>query len=266
MKVGLFDSGVGGLSVLKKLITHFPGNTYVYFADTLRAPFGTKPDAAIISIVADAISFLESKHVDVIVAACNTADSLIKEYKLDTPVDYVGIIDRVPEMVRGKKVAVMATEATVRTGVYAKLLKGLEIYQKAAQLLVSAVESEPGSEKIINAIIKHYLLPIKRWKPDEIVLGCTHFPLVSKFISSFIPNARLIDPADGIVQKLSKMKHGKGKGMIEFYVSGDVGDFERKVRRFGIGKIMPMTFQKVKVEEGIAVEEDSGNIWAIRSG
>ncbi len=266
MKVGLFDSGVGGLSVLKKLILNYPGDSYVYIADTLRAPFGTKPDHALVSTVNDFFSFLEYKRVDVVVAACNTVDSVIKRYDLELKLPYIGIIDRVEEMVRGRKIAVMATEATVRSGVYGEILKGLEVYQKAAQLLVSAVESEPGSEKIIGAIVKHYALPIKRWKPDELILGCTHFPLVLPYIKSFMPNVRIIDPADGIVEKLRNMRHGSGRGFVEFYVTGDVEDFERKVRRLGIGKLVPMSFKRITLSEGISFEESGNNIWAVRGG
>ena len=266
MKVGLFDSGIGGLSVLSKLLRNFPGDRYVYVADTLRAPFGTKPEDVLFGIMRDIMTFLQAKGVDVIVAACNTMDSMVKRFGFNFQVPYVGIVDRVAEMARGKRIAVMATEATTRSGIFEEILNGAQVYQKSAQLLVSAIESEPGSEKILKALVRHYTIPIKRWGPDELVLGCTHFPLVKRHISSLLPRVRIIDPADGIVENLRKFRHGRGRGIVEFYVSGNLESFERKVRRFGIHKMAFLTFNKVEFGEGIGFEEAGGGIGTVWGG
>ncbi len=267
MKVGMFDSGIGGLTVLKKLLNSFSGNRYIYVADTLRAPFGTKPESTLVHIANDILSFLEVKNTDIVVAACNTMDSVIRKYHLKPNGKYIGIVDKVPKMVSGKKIAVLATEATVKSGIYEKVLKGKEVFQKSAQLLVSAVENEPGSPKILKAILNHYLTPIKRWKADEVILGCTHFPLLSNYLNRFLSGIRIIDPADGIVEELKKYHHNYvRKNFVEFYITGDVDDFERKVKRLGFHKLAVLSFNKLLFGEGIQVEKNRDNIRTFGSG
>ena len=200
MKVGMFDSGVGGLAVLEILRKKSPGWDFVYLADTSRAPFGIKSEEELIFIVEQDITFLLSRGVDIIVAACNTADSIVRKHSMKFPVPYFSLIESVGK-VEGKSI-VLSTEATAKMGVYSSELSEAEVM--GAQELVSVIESGVG----IREAVESYAQRLRDY--DNVVLGCTHFSLVSDVFRRF--GLGVIDPVENIAEKLEPFfEDGDGK-------------------------------------------------------
>ncbi len=233
MKIGLFDSGVGGLSVLKKLIIHMPTH-YVYVADTLRAPYGTKSKETIEEFSKQIIGFLYSKEVERIIAACNTSDTTMRKYRDSFRIPYHSIIEAGVNASKYQRVAVIATNTTVQSGVYKQELekRGKTVYQRPAQLFVSLVEEGLFYGHMVEAVTKFYLEPLRRYRIEELILGCTHFPFLSDVISHYLDGIRIIDPADELVRSLSYLRTGR-RPFVEFYVTGNVDEFERKIKKMG---------------------------------
>ena len=238
MKVGMFDSGVGGLAVLEALRKKSPGWDFVYLADTSRAPFGVKSEEKLISIVRQDVSFLISKGVDIIVAACNTADSIVKKHSMEFPVPYFSLIESVGS-VEGNSV-VLSTKATAIMGVYSSEFPGT--IQMEAQDLVGVVEDGEGIERAVEG----YAEKLKNY--DNVILGCTHFSLVSDVFRKFGLN--VIDPVENLAERLESLFED-GNGKIWVYVNGDPEVFEKKVEKFGVLKDAEVFYERVNLDEEV---------------
>ena len=238
MKVGMFDSGVGGLAVLEILRRKSPGWDFVYLADTSRAPFGTKSEEELGIIVRQDIFFLISKGVDMIVAACNTADSIVKKLSLEFPIPYISLIENIGG-VEGKSV-VLSTKATAKMGVYSSELSGSKTLE--AQDLVRVIEE--GEE--IERAVEDYANKVKSC--DNVILGCTHFSLVSDVFRKFGLN--VIDPVERVAESLETLFES-GNGKIWLYVNGNVETFRKKVERFGILKDAEVFYERVNLDEEV---------------
>ncbi len=247
MKVGLFDSGIGGLSVLGRLLESFPNWDYVYLADTFRSPFGTKSQKELERIVMEDLEFLIEEKVDLIVAACNTADSIMEDLP-KLPVPYIGIIESAVEAVNGNRIAVLATEATVKSEVYVKKLGNRETFQRAIQPLVAVVENNPRDFSTMDSMLQEALKEVRDWKPDEVILGCTHFSVISDRIGKFLRGVRIIDPAVEVTKRLRDI-NGSGSGKVLVYSTSDVEELKKKVNSMGIfGKVKPI-YRQVNLYE-----------------
>ncbi len=242
MKIGLFDSGIGGIAVLRKLIGRFPDFDYVYLADTKRAPFGTKDRERLVDIVEEDLEILKRLGSNVVVAACNTADSIVSRMNINMP--YISIIESGVEMVEGNRIGVLATDATVKLGSYAERLREKDIVQRSLQELVSIVEN--GMEEDIMRSYLKETLDEEILRCDEVILGCTHFSLVADIFRELLP--KVIDPVEKIVDKLEIYK-SSGSGKIEIYTTSDVLTFKEKVEKFGILKGTNPVYRKVEIRE-----------------
>ncbi|MGC8821021.1 MAG: glutamate racemase [Fervidobacterium sp.] len=233
MVIGLFDSGVGGLSVLKKLIDTLPAH-YIYVADTMRAPYGTKSRETIATFSREIIGFLMEKRVERIFAACNTSDSTLAQYRGYFKIPYHSIIQAGVNASKYERVAVIGTHTTVQSGIYKYELeaRGKKVAQRPAQLFVSLVEEGIFYGNMVEAIVKFYLEPFRRFKPDELILGCTHFPFLKDIIVRVMENVRIIDPADELVREISHLTVN-GRPFVEFYVTGNPYEFEKKLKKIG---------------------------------
>ncbi|HOK34413.1 MAG TPA: glutamate racemase [Fervidobacterium sp.] len=233
MTIGLFDSGVGGLSVLKKLIETLPAH-YIYVADTMRAPYGTKNRETIEVFSREIIGFLAEKKVERIFAACNTSDSALVRYRGTFKIPYHSIIEAGVNASKYDRVAVIGTHMTVQSGLYKQELeaRGKKVSQRPTQLFVSIVEEGIFYGNMVEAVVKFYLEPFRKFKPQELILGCTHFPFLKDIIARLMDNVRIIDPADEIVREVSHLV-GSGRSFVEFYVTGDPEEFERKLKKIG---------------------------------
>ncbi|HPD00823.1 MAG TPA: glutamate racemase [Acetivibrio sp.] len=241
--IGVFDSGLGGLTVLKEIRNLLPTESIVYFGDSGRAPYGTKSKETVIKYTFQNIRFLLNQDIKMIVIACNTASACsidLVKHSFDIPVIEVvgpGAVSAVRETVN-KKVGVIGTVATVNSGVYEKAISRLdpsiEIFQKACPMFVPLVEEGWWENDIAQRIAEEYLLSLKEKGIDSLVLGCTHYPLLHKTISKVMgEGVRLVSSAlevakvvKEVINKNNAARDEKIGPVYRFYTSDSVEKFE----------------------------------------
>jgi len=216
LPIGIFDSGVGGLTVLKAIRETLPNEDLIYLGDTARLPYGTKSDASIERYAVQATAKLKQHNIKILVVACNTASaaaiSALKKYM--SPIPVIGVIEPGVEAALSIKSAnsflVLATEATVRLGAYSKAIKNLKsnarVREQSCEILVSLAEEGWTSGQIAELTVRQYLLEAEMdsFKADSIILGCTHFPLLRETISGIASSAVVIDSAITTAKVVSK--------------------------------------------------------------
>lgn len=246
--IGIFDSGVGGLTVAAAIRKFLPNESFVYFGDTQHAPYGDKSEETIKRYSEEITRFLISQNCKAIVIACNTASALaynyLKENHPDIPI--INVVDPVVAHVGSKinnKVGIIATRATTKSAIYRKKLRRmnpkLHIAAVATPLLVTIVEEGFTNTKISSAAIEAYLGSKKFADVTTIILGCTHFPLLQKEIESFFGGrAEVVDSPELVAHhlKLELQKSGlisqQGPGEYVFYVSEKTDAFARTAKMF----------------------------------
>lgn len=214
MKIGVFDSGIGGLTVLKRLIDKYPNNEYIYYGDTKNIPYGDKTIEELKALASNIVEFLISKNVDMIVIACGTVSSNLSDYlKEKYSVKIVDIISPVINYLNNseyEKIGVIATNATINSKVFSKSLNK-DIKEVACPMFVPIIESNNLSE--LENSFNTYLNDLK--DRDIIVLGCTHYPIIKDEISDYLGNnIKLLDMAE-CISDLTNV----GKASIELYFS-----------------------------------------------
>lgn len=243
--IGVFDSGLGGLTVFKEITERLPGESVIYFGDSGRAPYGTKSKETVIKYTLQDIRFLMNHDLKLMVIACNTMSAYGYETarkNLDIPVVEVigaGAVTAVSET-RNRKIGVIGTPATISSGAYQKAINKLdhniEIYQKACPLFVPLVEEgrEWWENDIAMRIAEEYLMPLKQTDVDTLVLGCTHYPLLQKTISAVMgEDVRLVSSALEVARVVEKTisdnnmkRDGRFKPVYRYYTSDSVEKFE----------------------------------------
>ncbi len=190
--IGVFDSGVGGLTVVRELMALLPGEDIVYFGDTARVPYGTKSAETVVRFAREDLDFLRSRDVKLIVVACNTASSIALPHLADdSGIPVIGVLlpgaRSAAATTRNNRVAVIGTTATINSGAYEKALHdiddGLEIMSHPCPLFVSLAEEGWVDDDVTFMIAKRYLEPLIDFGADTLVLGCTHYPLLKGVIS-----------------------------------------------------------------------------------
>lgn len=211
--VGVFDSGVGGLTVLRELRRLIPGEGLVYLGDTARVPYGTKSPQTVLRYAREAARFLLAQRVKLLVVACNTAsavalDDLAEHYRL--PV--VGVIEpgarRALEVTRSGCIGVIGTEGTIRSGAYERALRAqrpdVVIHTAACPLFVPLAEEGWCSHEVTRLAAREYLAPLLARGIDTLVLGCTHYPLLKQTLQEVAgPGVELIDSAEETAKAVS---------------------------------------------------------------
>lgn len=248
--IGIFDSGVGGLTVFKELVKQLPHEDVVYFGDTARVPYGTKSKETIIRFSLENILFLLQKDVKIIVVACNTSSSLaLPTLKRHFKKPIIGVISpgakEAVYATYNKRVGVIATSATINSGAYAQEIRRLDasirVFSQACPLFVPLAEEGWIREKVAFDIAKKYLSPIKKAKVDTLILGCTHYPLLKPVIQKVMGGSvRLIDSAQQVVQEVRQvLSEGnllsldkRHKPVYNFFVSDEPQNFQRLAKRF----------------------------------
>lgn len=212
MRAGVFDSGVGGLTVVKSLLEHKIFSEIIYFGDTARVPYGVKDKNTIIRYSLEALEFFKNFEVDIMITACNSVSAYaIDELKAVAPFQISGVIE--PGVLALKNQAdskdasilILGTRATVESKKYERLLneEGFSNIQALApSLFVPIVEEGIFSGEVLETTMKYYFQDIK--EPDFIILGCTHFPLIADSIQNYFPNATLIHSGEAIVELLQE--------------------------------------------------------------
>lgn len=249
MGIGVFDSGVGGLTVVKEIKKSMPNENIVYFGDTKRVPYGNKPSEVIIEYCREIVDFLIAKQVKVIVIACNTAtahalETLESEY--DIPIFGVisaGAISAVATT-KNNKIGVIATNGTVKSKAYDKeILKirdDITVISNGCSAFVMLAEEGLANHKGTELIGADYLQDILKQKVDTLILGCTHFPLLTNCIKNIVGNdVTLIDPAVNTTKnvldylKANNILSDKLADSDKYFVSGDIEGFKRVCNAIG---------------------------------
>lgn len=211
MKVGVFDSGIGGLTVVKSLLENKLFEEIVYFGDTARVPYGIKDKTTIIRYAIEAVEFFKNFELDLIIVACNTVSAhALNEMREVSSCPVIGVVEAgilaTSNALKDKNsnILILGTKATINSKAYEIGLKekGFNNLQaKATGLFVPIVEEEIYSGEILEATFRHYFDALK--KPDAIILGCTHFPLISDAIQNYFgKDTILIHSGDAIVEQL----------------------------------------------------------------
>ena len=213
MKVGVFDSGIGGLTVVKSLLEHRLFEEIIYFGDTARVPYGIKDKTTIIRYAIEAVEFFKNFELDMIIVACNTVSAhALDEMREVSDCPVIGVVEAgilaTANALKSKdaNILILGTKATISSKAYETGLnsEGFHNLQaKATGLFVPMVEEEIYEGEILEAAFRHYFSTIS--SPDAIILGCTHFPLISNAIQEhFSNNCILIHSGDAIVEYLEK--------------------------------------------------------------
>lgn len=265
--IGVFDSGVGGLTVAREIMRQMPNERIVYFGDTARVPYGSKSKETIIRYSRQIIRFLRTKNVKAIVIACNTASAYALdtvEAELDIPI--IGVVKPgakvAAETTRNNKIGVIGTEGTISSGIYSDFLhirnKDINVLGKACPLFVPLVEEGWAKDSVTKEVAKRYLEELKESGIDSLILGCTHYPLLRSTIRTVMgEKVTLVNPAYETAIELkelleqnnlinSQKQPSDGSGYA-FYVS----DLADKFKQFA-NSILPYDIETTKL---INIEE-----------
>ncbi|MGF0017418.1 glutamate racemase [Sporofaciens sp. SGI.106] len=262
--IGVFDSGVGGLTVAREIMRQLPDENIVYFGDTARLPYGSKSKDNIIRFSRQIIRFLLTRNVKAIVIACNTASAqaldVVKE-EFDLPI--IGTITAgaraAVQETRSRKIGVIGTEGTIRSQTYTEVIRELEpeaeVMGKACPLFVPLVEEGFAKHHIADEVIDIYLREMKESDIDTMILGCTHYPLLRSRIMAYLGDkVSIVNPAYETAMDLKRILEEKGLNndrdsltKYEFYVS----DAAEKFKQFA-NSILPYnveTIQQINIED-----------------
>lgn len=257
LPIGVFDSGIGGLTVLKGLIKELPKESFIYLGDTARVPYGNRDTKTIKKFSVELAKFLSKQKIKALVVACNIMSAVsIPEVKKLLPVPVLGVINPTVEFVsknlRGKKIGVIGTRATINSKAYDRAFSefGITVETKACPLFVPLVEEGLFDSKITKLVAETYL---SDFRVDAIILGCTHYPFLSKSISSVLgSNVLLIDSAYPTAIDLKNLLTKKnllrknGKPTYKIYVTDDTKKTEEIANLFFDNKL-PVKLIKVKI-------------------
>jgi len=259
LPIGIFDSGVGGLTVYRALHDRLPNERFVYLGDTARVPYGTKSLATIERYAIENSRFLASRGIKMLVVACNTASALaLPKIRRSIGMNVVGVIGpggrKAVELTRSKpnaRIGVIATEATVASGAYAEAIRrasdSAEVVQAACPLFVPLAEEGWTRESETFSIARRYLQPIVERSPDAVVLGCTHYPILRDVIQQTVgESVTLIDSGEATAEEVEALLLRTGLANSEqpardrqlcddldhFYVTDAADRFARVAERF----------------------------------
>tara|TARA_B100000579_G_C22765572_1_gene821221 strand:+ start:573 stop:1370 length:798 start_codon:yes stop_codon:yes gene_type:complete len=246
MRIGLFDSGVGGLTVLRKVLELCPDTSFVYLADTARLPYGVKTSGEITKIAKEISSWFSHQSIDGILVACNTTNSIaldVIKNTLDVPV--FDLIESVSSTIKESRVGVLATPSTVKTKAYTNAILNFNptafVLEQPCPEFVPMIEMENFSPNEITDIANEYLKPLLKQKIESLILGCSHYPLITPFIAELLPSSvKLIDPAEALSVKLklfidSKKSNFSSKSFLlnsQFYVTSDPKNFSTRAKHW----------------------------------
>lgn len=245
--IAVFDSGLGGLTVVRRLVELMPGEDIVYFGDTARVPYGSKSDATILKYSRQNFSFLMEFDPKLFVIGCGTVSSTagrVLADETDIPI-YEMVAPAAKEAARLTKghIGVIGTAATIRSRRHRQLIleenPSLKVSELACPLFVSLVENgfTSGGDPVAQAAVAHYMKAFSADPPDVLILGCTHYPLLLELIAEFLPNTLLIDPAVPVAREVCEKLTAMGAaepavpaGKRRYFASDISGGFEQLAR------------------------------------
>ena len=249
LPIGMFDSGMGGLTVLHECLVQLPGEHFAYVGDTARFPYGEKSREQLELFSRQITAFLETVPVKLIVVACYSATSAalpVLQEEFATPI--IGVVmpgaRAAAETSRYRKIGVLATEATVASGAYPRAIhsldSGAEVIQQACPGLVDFIEAGDVASQELADAVRGFTEPLKAQRPDVVILGCTHYPLIAPMLQRFLGrDVTLINPAAEIAREVEAMllrqgieRPGEVMGSYRFYTTGDAERFRDTGARF----------------------------------
>lgn len=258
--IGVYDSGMGGLTVLQALIKRFPKEDFVYFADSVNLPYGDKSESEIIQYSHNIISWFGNNiKAKLVVSACHTSSGLALD-KLKFPIPVIGTINPLSRCLLNnnisRNVGVFATPASVLGGIHERILKQKgfigEIRSVACKELVPLIEAGDFDSEYLKVKIKNYFSEFKNYPLDTLIYGCTHYPFIRKTIESLLPrNIYYIDPAESITLEVfdflfanNSLNDKNEKGNIQFYCSAAPHQLKEKIKI-----IIPDSKVRVKLKD-----------------
>ncbi len=251
LKIGIFDSGIGGFTILNSLLKTRKDVEVFYLADTKRIPFGNKNFEEIRLIAKEICTFFEDKNLDALLIACNTTNACaldILENKLKIPC--FDLINSVSEEVNKQIIGILATQTTVKSSYYKNAIsskkKNLKVFQKECPDFVSEIEKEKLDFIKLNNLSDSYLKPLLNKNIEELILGCSHYPLIYDFLRKKINSKiRIIDPSEALIKKFNESfaipKTDRYECLsfenVKFFVTSERDEFSKKVKIWlGINK------------------------------
>jgi len=251
LKIGIFDSGIGGFTILNSLLKTRQDVEVFYLADTKRIPFGSKNFKEIRLIAKEICNFFEEKNLDALLVACNTTNACaldILENNLRIPC--FDLINSVSEIVDKQIIGVLATQTTVRSSYYENAInskkENLKIYQQECPRFVPEIEKEKLDFIKLNNLSELYLRPLLNKNIEELILGCSHYPLIYDFLSKKVDsNIKIIDPSEALIKKFNESftipKTDRYETIsfenVKFFVTAERNEFFNKVKFWlGINK------------------------------
>ncbi len=243
--IGIFDSGVGGLTVQRAILEALPGLSTIYLGDTARVPYGSKSPEVVTQYALRNARFLVAREIELLVVACNTASAVaIPALRAELRVGVLGVVEpgaaAAALATRSGRIGVIGTPSTIASGAYQRALAaarpGAEVLALACPLFVPLAEegwTDPEDE-VVRAVARRYLLPFVKARVDTLVLGCTHYPLLREAIARELPGVALVDSAAAIAAEVAaRIPLAPGElGAHRFYVTDTPGRFLAVAERF----------------------------------
>lgn len=265
--IGVFDSGVGGLTVAREIMRQIPNEKIIYFGDTARVPYGSKSQETVTRFSKQIVRFLQTFQVKTIVVACNTASAYaLDELEKESEIPVIGVVKpgakAAAEVTRNGRIGVIATEATIGSQIYSKYIKELNkdvtIYGKACPLFVPLVEEGLWQDPVTDEIARRYLTELIDIDIDTLILGCTHYPLIRSTLGRIMGgDVTLVNPAYETARELKELLAEKGllneelpklgENQYQFYVSDGAEKFKRfanSIIKYGI-----LSAKTINIEE-----------------
>lgn len=212
--IGVFDSGVGGLTVLRALKERWPAESFVYLADTARLPYGSKSLQTISHYVAQNIAFLKQRELKAIVVACNSASTALLEHPLQSEIPIFNVVEpgarKAVQISAAGRIGVLGTRATVYGEAYPRAIRKLkpeaEVFQQACPLFVPLVEEGWVEDPVTHLVVARYIDEIVAQQADTLILGCTHYPVLRESIQKAAgPEVQLVDSSQGLIEDLARL-------------------------------------------------------------
>jgi len=236
LPIGIFDSGIGGLTVVKEVIRQLPSENIIYLGDTARVPYGTKSSKTVITYSQSNSKFLISKGIKLLVIACNTASAVaIQSLRWDLDISVLGVLEpgarKAVNTTNNNKVGVIGTPSTIKSGAYKKSIENInpdiQVYSQPCPLFVPLAEEGWLDDKISEQIANRYLESLNKSGIDTLILGCTHYPLLKDLIQKVVgEDIKLVDSAEETAQEIKRtlleinlLNKNKSNSKKEFYLT-----------------------------------------------
>lgn len=259
--IGVFDSGIGGLTILRALRRALPHENLIYFGDTANVPYGSKSKTAVTRLSLAVARFLQERHVKLVVVACNTASAqALGTLRKQLRVPVMGVIEpgaqAAVNTTKNHKIAILGTQGTVESKAYVKAIKKrnkqISVFQQACPLFVPLAEEGFAGKPAAELIAREYLKSVQDSRADTVILGCTHYPILKNLIAKILgPRVTLVDSADTLARAAEQFLHNHnlaataGRGTLTLYASDAPEKFTRSAHKLLGQKTPRATLKKL---------------------